>query len=263
MSVFNSTVQPVPRRSDNMRQVRQCRHLNDTCRFRTEFGLLCGQLCRTAFGTTKERILADRDITDHILKSDCHAHSSEEVDISPRSDSDKEDVTDTSCTLSTYCICSPQPYKGSHWVTTNRLNVSYPEDYSPAGHLAPDVNIMLFDVTVTSKQYIMRKYKRFGIRIYKLCVPKGYMYNMSVYLGKDRRCASSSMTTTHTTARRLTASLENAGHKLYTQNFLSPPTALDSFRTKTINCHETARQNRRAMQKNFRQQMKLNKYDKD
>lgn len=208
-------------------------------------------------------IFTDRDITDQILKSDSHVHSSEEVDISPRSDSDKDDITDTSCTLSTYCILVHSITWGSHWVTTNKLNNSYPKDYSPAGHLAPDDNIVLFNITVTSKQYILRKHKRFGIRIYKLCVPKGYMYNMSMCLGKDRRCASSCMTTTHTTASRLTASLENAGHKLYMQNFLSSLTALDSFHTKTINCHETPGQNRRAMQKNFRQQMKLKKDDID
>jgi len=93
---------------------------------------------------------------------------------------------------------------------------------------------MLFNVTVISKQYILRKHKRFGIRLYKLCVPKGYTYNMSKYLGKDRQCARSAMTTTHTTASRITASLENARNKLYVENFLSSPTALDNFHTKNI-----------------------------
>jgi hypothetical protein len=125
--------------------------------------------------------------------------------------------------LSTYCTCSPQPYRGSHWVTTNKFNNSYAKDYSPTKHLAPDDIIVLFKVTVTSKQYIVRKHKRFGIRIYKLCVPKGYTYNMSVYLGKGRQCASSSTTATHTTASRLTASLENAGHKLCMEIFTFAP----------------------------------------
>jgi hypothetical protein len=71
------------------------------------------------------------------------------------------------------------------------------------------------------------------------------------------------MTTTHTTASRLTARRENAGHKLYMENFFPSPTVLDNFHTKTINYYETARQNRRAMLKNLRQQMKLKKGDKD
>ena len=41
-----------------------------------------------------------------MLKSYSHAHSSEKVDISPRSDGDKDDITDTSCrqqTDNTHC----------------------------------------------------------------------------------------------------------------------------------------------------------------
>ena len=43
------------------------------------------------------------------------------------------------------------------------------------------------------------------------------MYNMPVYLGKNRQCISSSMTTTHATVTGLPARLENVGHRLYGQ----------------------------------------------
>jgi hypothetical protein len=36
--------------------------------------------------------------------------------------------------------------------------------------------------------------KWFGIKIYKLCGSKGYTYNMSVYLGRDRKRATATMT---------------------------------------------------------------------
>jgi len=93
MSVCNTTVQPAPWWSSNARQVRQCRHLNHTCRLRTVFGLLCCQLYWTAFSRTKKWILTDRNITDQILQSYSHTHASEEADISPQSDSDKDDIT--------------------------------------------------------------------------------------------------------------------------------------------------------------------------
>jgi hypothetical protein len=34
--------------------------------------------------------------------------------------------------------------------------------------------------------YYSKKRKRFGMKIWKLCCPKGYKYNMTVYLGEDR-----------------------------------------------------------------------------
>jgi hypothetical protein len=57
--------------------------------------------------------------------------------------------------------------------------------------------------------------RTFGIKIYKLCSSKGYTYNMSVYLGRDRKYATASMTATHATVTGLTTRTENSGHKLY------------------------------------------------
>ena len=43
------------------------------------------------------------------------------------------------------------------------------------------------------------------------------MYNMPVYLGKNRQCVSPSMTTTRATVTGLPARLENMRHRLYGQ----------------------------------------------
>jgi hypothetical protein len=56
----------------------------------------------------------------------------------------------------------------------------------PIEHLAID-EIVLFKGCVIFKQYTPMKYKRFGIKIYKLCDSKGFTYNMSVYLGRNRK----------------------------------------------------------------------------
>jgi hypothetical protein len=57
-----------------------------------------------------------------------------------------------------------------------------------------------------------KKYKRFGIRIYKLCDSKGYTY-MSVNLGSDRKHATATMTANHATVSGLTTMIENLGIK--------------------------------------------------
>jgi hypothetical protein len=68
-------------------------------------------------------------ITQLVLESDSDTHSLEDYDISAQSggntDSDTYDITDINFTqwndntLSTFCTCSPQVYRGSEWVVKN------------------------------------------------------------------------------------------------------------------------------------------------
>jgi len=69
-------------------------------------------------------------------------------------------------------------------------------------------------------QYIPKTDKQFGIKL-ELCNSKRYRptHNMTVYLSKDERSMTPSMTDAHATVTRLTARLENMVHKLYMDNF--------------------------------------------
>jgi hypothetical protein len=100
----------------------------------------------------------------------------------------------------------------------DKLN-AYAKYYSPTEHLAVDKIIVLFKGRVIFKQYIPKKHKLFGIKIYKLCYSKRYIYNMSVYLDKDRKRVTATMTANHATVSGLTTRIENLGHKLYMDNF--------------------------------------------
>jgi len=64
------------------------------------------------------------------------------------------------------------------------MNEAYAKFYNPSEHLAVDEVIVKFKVRVIVRQYISKKIKRFGIRIYKLCDESGYTYDMRVYLGR-------------------------------------------------------------------------------
>jgi hypothetical protein len=68
-----------------------------------------------------------------------------------------------------------------------KLNDAYAKYYSPTEHLAVHEVIVLFKGRVIFRQNIPSKHKHFGIEIYKLCDSLGYTYNMTVYLGKDRK----------------------------------------------------------------------------
>jgi len=56
------------------------------------------------------------------------------------------------------------------------LNNKFCELYNPTEHLAVDEVTVLYKGRVVFRQYIPKKHKRFGIKIYKLCDSLGYTY---------------------------------------------------------------------------------------
>ena len=66
------------------------------------------------------------------------------------------------------------------------LRTNFAKFYNPSEHLVVGEVIVKFKGRVIFKQYIPKKCKRFGIKLYKLCDSNGYTYDMDVYLGKDR-----------------------------------------------------------------------------
>jgi len=79
------------------------------------------------------------------------------------------------------------------------LNNTFCELYNLTEHLAVDEVIVLYKGRVVFRQYIPKKYKRFGIKIYKPCDSLGYTYEMSTFLGKQRQHATVQITATHGT----------------------------------------------------------------
>jgi len=80
----------------------------------------------------------------------------------------------------------------------DKLSNSYAKYNSCTRHLAADEITVLIKSRIIFKQYIPKKHMQSGINLYKLCGSKGYTYNMTMCLGKDRKHASPS-TATHVT----------------------------------------------------------------
>ena len=87
----------------------------------------------------------------------------------------------------------------------DKLNEAYAKFYNPLEHLAVDEVIVKFKGRVIFRQYIPKKRKCFGIKIYKLCEESGYTYDTRVCLGRDSHSATDDMTATHATVRHLTS----------------------------------------------------------
>ena len=100
----------------------------------------------------------------------------------------------------------------------DKLHDLYANYYSPTKHLAVDITV-LFKGRVIFKQHTPNKHNQFWIKLYKLCDFKGYTYNMTVYLDKDGKHVTPSITATHATVTELAARIEHMGRKLYMDNF--------------------------------------------
>jgi hypothetical protein len=120
--------------------------------------------------------------------------------------------------------------------------------------LSIDEVIVKFKGRVLFKQYIPKKRKRFGIKMFKLCDSTGYTYDMNVYLGKDRQRAEQHLTATHATVTNLTRGVEGFWHKLYMDNFFSSPDLYDDLAQKKVLCCGTVRPHRKNMPKDLRPQ---------
>ena len=132
------------------------------------------------------------------------------------------------------------------------LRTNFAKFYNPSEHLAVDEVIVKFKGRVIFKQYISTKRKRFSIKMYKLCDSSGYIYDMDVYLGKDRQRVAQHLTATHATVTNLTRKVEGVGHKLYMDNFFSSPDLYDDLIQKKIYCCGTVRLNRQGMPKELK-----------
>jgi len=69
-------------------------------------------------------------------------------------------------------------------------NNKFCELYNPTERLAVDEVIVLYRGRVVFRQYIPKKHKRFGIKIYKLCDSLGYTYER-VFRQATAACHSS------------------------------------------------------------------------
>jgi len=125
-----------------------------------------------------------------------------------------------------------------------------------------DEVIVKFQGRVIFRQYILKKRKHSGIKIYKLCDESGHTYDMKVYLGRDSHSATDDMTATHAAVRHLTCRVEGLGHKLCMDNFFSSPRLFDDLLRRKIHSYWTVRPNRKDMSSDYGpKKLKLTKGD--
>jgi len=59
--------------------------------------------------------------------------------------------------------------------------MNFSKYYNPSEYLAVDEVIVKFKGSIVFKQYIPKKCKRYGIKMFKICDSTVYAYDMNVY----------------------------------------------------------------------------------
>ena len=103
------------------------------------------------------------------------------------------------------------------------MKKAYAKFYNPLENLEMDKGNVKFKGRVIFRQYIPKKRKCFGIKIYKLYDESRYTYDMRVYLGRDSHSTTDDMTATHETVTHLTCRVEGLEHQMFMDNFFSSP----------------------------------------
>jgi len=131
------------------------------------------------------------------------------------------------------------PYYNRLWKIqkiVDTLNNKFCELYNSTEHLAVDEVIMLYKQRVVFRQYIPKKHKTFGIKIYKLCESLGHTYDMSMYLGKQRQNATTQITAIHGTVLQVIQRVEGLGHKIFMDNYFTSPALFDNLVQQKNQC---------------------------
>lgn len=118
------------------------------------------------------------------------------------------------------------------------------EVYSPPQQLALDESMVLWRGRLVFRQYIKNKRHKYGIKLYLLCDPDGFVHRILVYTGQ-KDATSAQPGHTGQVVFQLMRDFLNKGHSLYMDNFYnSVDLAADLLKQDTL-VTGTLRQNRK------------------
>ncbi|KAF7685756.1 PiggyBac transposable element-derived protein 4 [Cucumispora dikerogammari] len=122
------------------------------------------------------------------------------------------------------------------------------EVYIPEKEISIDESMVLWRGRLMFRQYIPGKKHKYGVKLYELCDRNGYVWNASIYCGKEDRIAG--VGHSEAVVKDLIDPLLDKGYHLYVDNFYTGiPLAKDLMEHNTHVCG-TLRRNRKFLPKN-------------
>ncbi|KAJ8968616.1 hypothetical protein NQ314_002215 [Rhamnusium bicolor] len=119
----------------------------------------------------------------------------------------------------------------------------------PGEIIAVDETMVPFRRRLLFRQYIPSKRHRYGIKLFKLCDPKGYTYRMSIYTGQNFENVSNVKELAEKIVLNLAQDYLNNGRTVITDNFYTSVPLAKSLLDSKTHLLGTLRKNRRDLPK--------------
>lgn len=120
----------------------------------------------------------------------------------------------------------------------------FQEVYYPTREISIDEQLLKFKGRLQFKQYIPNKRSRFGIKFFTLCDKKGYVYNTTIYAGKQTAADDVNVGKSGAIVLKLLDPILNNGHQLFIDNWYTSLKLLVNLMTKNTSACGTVRRDR-------------------
>lgn len=124
------------------------------------------------------------------------------------------------------------------------LNQKFSEMYEPGENITIDESMIPYRGRLKFRQYIPNKRHRYGIKAYKLCLPRGYTWHTKLYTGKEER-EKGNLTITTRTTMEIVEPLLDEGRVLYTDNYYTSVELAEQLLSRKTHLTGTLRKNRK------------------
>ena len=124
----------------------------------------------------------------------------------------------------------------------------------PGKNIVIDESMIPWRGRLGFRQYIPGKRYKYGVKIYKLCLPEGYTYNFEIYAGRNQTVIEKSHT--HDVVMRLLNGLLFEGRTLFIDNYYtSVPLGEELLENSTFVC-DTVKKNKKFIPPQAKQKQK-------
>ncbi|KAJ8936008.1 hypothetical protein NQ314_012534 [Rhamnusium bicolor] len=117
--------------------------------------------------------------------------------------------------------------------------------YRPGETIVVDETMVPFCGRLSFRQYNLSKASRYGIKLYKVCTPESFTWNLSVYNGKSEKLGD--LDIPGSTVINLTQDLLNEGRLIITDNYYTSIGLAKHLYQQNTNLIGTVRKNRKGL----------------
>ncbi len=125
------------------------------------------------------------------------------------------------------------------------LNEIFAKKFIPGENLCIDETMISWHGRLSFRQYIPSKRHKYGIKLFKLCLPHGYTHKLKVYVGKEDSNEDESLMVSERVVMELCQSVLNTNRTLYTDNFYTSVTLAQKLLLQKTHLVGTLRRNRK------------------